>query len=397
MVTKFENYNIKAGPIAGGSGGGGAGRAMSDRELMRHVVETHDLKQLLRTTAMPGRSYNTPLSGVDKMVRRAGRPGRAPSVAARNKRMRDASVLQMLRFGQNAVVTLLQELGIDPLDGPLSTVKVGSGQWSHPRYTRCVTCNRPEVGWRSTGNCSEVCTTITNNVLPAMPPPNDYIGINVGVFTQPGYLLPVPTRHKAAHFTRTVAGTFGAWTQDTNKVLARTSTALIAGSRNMSSAPRARRPVERLRGYRKAGHEIVVVPGRNGEGVMDGPPVRITHREVPTKLDKKSKKKLGFSLIGAYHSMTEINDFFDALAEAIPGNPCGKMPGFQKMACVIEHWPEINAGQALVNIAANEIEDRIIGRLQGKLSDALKKAGGPNSTQVQQFARQLAQYTKGVL
>lgn len=80
---------------------------------------------------------------------------------------------------------------------------------------------------------------------------------------------------------------------------------------------------------------------------------------------------------------------FDALADAIPGKVCSHLPGFAKMACVVENWAQIDPVQAAINVAANEIEDRLVGRLQGKLADALKKAGGPNSTQVQQYSRQL--------
>lgn len=159
----------------------------------------------------------------------------------------------------------------------------------------------------------------------------------------------------------------------------------------MSTPPRTRGGVRSgLRGYERAA-TTWVLEGGGGKG---NPPKVVTkypdvHRVVPTKSERKTLPKAG-ALLGAYHKLTEINDLFDSLADAIPGKPCSKLPGFSKMLCVVAHWDEIDPIEAAKNIAMNEIEDKLVAKASGQLGE-WAKAGGPSTTQMNQFLRGLAQ------
>lgn len=164
----------------------------------------------------------------------------------------------------------------------------------------------------------------------------------------------------------------------------------MEGSPKMSALPRPRGR-SALKPYEKVATQVVVENDGSGGAVIVGPPVKVIHKEVftPGLKEKKSKKLLGFALIGAYHKLTELNDFFDALADAIPGKPCAGLPGFLKMVCVVKNWDNIDPAKAAINVLLNELEDKLVARLQNKLRGALESAGGPNATQVQQFLRTL--------
>lgn len=137
--------------------------------------------------------------------------------------------------------------------------------------------------------------------------------------------------------------------------------------------------------YKRPAIEVAVNGGKGG-GIITKPPRVVYHREVPTR-EKKAQWKINLGrIIGGYHVATEINDFFESLAEAIPGKPCSKEPGFFRALCVLEHWDEINVSQAVKNIIANEIEDQIVGRIVGQLGE-VTKAGGPNTTQITTYLR----------
>lgn len=94
-----------------------------------------------------------------------------------------------------------------------------------------------------------------------------------------------------------------------------------------------------------------------------------------------------FAALRLYHGATEVGDLFDSLADAMPKETgCGKLPGFQKAACVINNWDQIDWAEAAINVIKNEIEDQLVGRASGKLSDASVGARGkgyhaPNTTQ----------------
>jgi hypothetical protein len=81
-----------------------------------------------------------------------------------------------------------------------------------------------------------------------------------------------------------------------------------------------------------------------------------------------------FAAITAYHGATEVNDFIESLADALPDGKCKNLPGFQRAACVASRWDEIDWWQAAKNVIANEVEDQVVGRSIGKLADAGRKA-----------------------
>lgn len=109
-------------------------------------------------------------------------------------------------------------------------------------------------------------------------------------------------------------------------------------------------------------------------------------RTVHTKVKDKSKKvRLPYWMavaIGAYHSATEVNDFIESLADAMPDNRCSKLPGFQRLACVIENWRHIDPAKAAANVLWNEVEDRLVGRAMGALART-----GINTTAATQWER----------
>jgi hypothetical protein len=124
----------------------------------------------------------------------------------------------------------------------------------------------------------------------------------------------------------------------------------------------------------------------------DGPP-----NLVPTVPGSTGEKKANVpTWIGLriYHAITEVNDLVDVLADAIPGKPCDKLPGVQKAACVINNFSDIDWSDAAYGIVYNEYEDKIVAKINRQLQ---KVTGGlgPNTTQIQQWGRQLQQYGSG--
>lgn len=82
-----------------------------------------------------------------------------------------------------------------------------------------------------------------------------------------------------------------------------------------------------------------------------------------------------FAALKLYHGATEVGDFVESLADAMPKETgCSKLPGFQRAACVVENWDKIDWWQAAENVILNEVEDQIVGRGVGKLGDAGVKA-----------------------
>lgn len=384
-------------PSSGIGGGritvGGGGR-LSDRELLSSVSDQAAIQSMLRNTPFPGRTGlgGVPVALPAALVRAMGRPGRVPSVAQavrRSVKMIDAvpkAVIEALDMPDLVPVAMRQDTrGVPVIPGftyqaqcpyVLGTTFNG-GNWA---LSACAT-GYVQRTFSETMAILQARGTLESGFYPLSTTPH----------------LIQPTQRRARFFYRKPAGSVTRGPSYAVAEKALVNAMALPSNRNMTST-RRRTTKPDLPGYRKPAVDINVKAGRNGGITYDGPPTKTTHREVPTnpKREKKTKKKVG-ALIGAYHKLTEINDLVDALADAIPGNPCKGLPGFRKLVCVVDHWDEIDPAQAALNVAYNEIEDRIVGRLQGRLSDALKKAGGPNSTQVQQYVRQLNQMTKGVI
>lgn len=134
-----------------------------------------------------------------------------------------------------------------------------------------------------------------------------------------------------------------------------------------------------------------------------------THTKEP---DGKTKVKLPYNLfLKVYHALTELGDGLDCLYEALPemwrdaSRYHGKVSGHgtttevtapMKALRVYQHMGTIDWAKAAKCLVYNEIEDRIVGKAMGKLGDTVTKGpyGGPNTTQLTQYQRQLDMYMK---
>ena len=111
--------------------------------------------------------------------------------------------------------------------------------------------------------------------------------------------------------------------------------------------------------------------GTDGKTVQPPPVVR-----EPPKKGEKEKKAATFGgaarlLQKWFHRATETGDLVDALIEALEGEPCKKVSGLHnKMSCLAKNWDKLDLAEALKNVVTNEIEDRIIGRLQRAAAEA---------------------------
>jgi len=366
------------GPRGSGGGGGSYSRGpMSDQQLMKHVIETHDFKQLLRTTKMPDRTFAT------------SRPRRIPNTTSRSRVMKDAvSATKGLVLSSPDVDlvpngTLKNNEGLPAMQGytlegscieanhgPLSGLWFGAQPGSNPA---CGIGASPRMDF---GTALKIANAVMSNTG-RMHALSTMQGLTAGTWRRRyRYVRPGGT------VSRGVRGLLGA---------VEINQPTVSVERKASSSVRSRRGVN-LAFYKTPAIQMEASPDRDGN-IRLGKPEKVIHRNVRTKREKKTAKKVG-ALLGAYHKLTEINDLIDALADAIPGNPCGRMPGFSKLVCVVNNFESIDPAQAAFNVAYNELEDRLVGRAQGKLQEALRKARvrvghGPNSTQIQEFARHL--------
>lgn len=123
----------------------------------------------------------------------------------------------------------------------------------------------------------------------------------------------------------------------------------------------------------------------------DRPRVVITqgrHRDEPDNTKKIEIPAWLFRALRLYHGATEINDFFEALSDSIPGDPCGKLPGVQRSLCVLKNWNKIDPALAVKNLIANEIEDQIVGRVVNTLGTVTGgRYHGPTTTQMTQYLK----------
>lgn len=385
----------------------GSGSTASDADLMHAALTNHDLRNMLRnTTARPSLpSSHGAIGGGLALLLRSGRPGRPPAVPpAVSRRMRDVLVAAKM-MPEPLVVSQGIDKGVSgeiiipgANTNTCSSNSAPNNTWTSWRsdINRSLSCG---VGHTSGTGANAGVTTLTaalsfiNNPTPAsswllwqLNAQNGLAGgkrrkfqfwtvsnVRPRLRQVPGVQEPgVPTGASPAGPGNS-SGPGGS----------------VGVERHWSTSPRARRR-PRLRGYEVPAVQYEVVPGAAGAPPRVTKPVRVVHRLVRTK-EKKTFPKVG-ALLGAYHKLTELFDLFDAFADAIPGKPCKGLPGFGKMLCVLAHWDEIDPLQAAKNIIANEIEDRVVASLQGRLADALQAAGGPNATQVNQFLRQLRAY-----
>jgi len=124
---------------------------------------------------------------------------------------------------------------------------------------------------------------------------------------------------------------------------------------------------------------IEIRPG----GVRPVPPHVVA---PPTYGDKERKKRVPWKFLREFrrvqkefHRVTEAQDAADAIAKAIPGQPCKGLPLHLKMKCIYDHADDIDIGQALVNLVANAAEDRVVGGAFKRLEEASRRLGIPGS------------------
>jgi len=139
-------------------------------------------------------------------------------------------------------------------------------------------------------------------------------------------------------------------------------------------------------GYRPSpgwGAEVSADPSRPNNPVRPRPLPRPEPRSAPRPVDREAKLNdtsgrfaSGFARIAG--GLSEVGDFVDALWGALPasarspasrpmrpGYLPGDRPTTPKIRDLYDHWDEIDWRIALLNLAANEVEDRIVGRALG--------------------------------
>lgn len=266
----------------------------------------------------------------------------------------------------------------------------------------CATNNPPTSGWKSWRVLNAPSCGVGSSVNPVGDPVGSGITSLTGALNYVNFPTPATNvslwqlngqsglgggRRRKYEYRRSGATRTVAVQAATVQEVGQPSVAVGPASGWQSASRTRLRPA--VKPYEKPATELELGDDGSGGIVVTKPPVKTVHREVPTRTEKKTKSKLGVALIGAYHKLTEINDLFDSLADAIPGKPCSALPGFSKMLCVVNHWDEIDPVIAAKNIAMNEIEDKLVAKFQGQLGK-LTQAGGPSTTQINQFLRQLS-------
>lgn len=116
-------------------------------------------------------------------------------------------------------------------------------------------------------------------------------------------------------------------------------------------------------GYRTPATVVEITP----QGVSE--PRDGDHRYVPSTENKVKLLQWASSIFG---TATEVGDFFEALAGAMPDNRCKNKGIYDTAMCVLENWEHIDPLEAGKNLVANELEDR----LYGAGFKAIQTAGG---------------------
>jgi len=129
---------------------------------------------------------------------------------------------------------------------------------------------------------------------------------------------------------------------------------------------------QQLKPHERAAVGITVQPAVKPDitKIHTSPPYDTVHKLKPDKAGKIDMPAWMFTALKLYHGATEVNDFFESLADAMPGKPCSAKPGFQRALCVIENWDKIDPAQAAINLVYNEIEDRVVAKTLGAFGEA---------------------------
>lgn len=108
--------------------------------------------------------------------------------------------------------------------------------------------------------------------------------------------------------------------------------------------------------------------------------------------DKERKRRVPWKFLEEFrrvqklfHEVTEAQDAADAIAEAIPGEPCKGLPLHHKLKCIADHFEQVDIGQAIVNLVTNAAEDRVVGGAFKRLEEASRRLGIPGSYKFEQI------------
>lgn len=157
------------------------------------------------------------------------------------------------------------------------------------------------------------------------------------------------------------------------------------------------------------GNDIIIgPPGDTGEPPVTyrPPPHRPGrppyHRNVPDRKPKINMPPWLFGLMRAYHGGTEVMEAFDCMFDAlpaevrgdhIPGSEWGhggKVSGLDKIGAVLGNLGAVDWGEATKCLIYNQlIEDKAVGAFMRKLGSNFQAAGGPNTTQLTNWGRQM--------
>lgn len=98
------------------------------------------------------------------------------------------------------------------------------------------------------------------------------------------------------------------------------------------------------------------------------PPARTKERKIDAHGPGLAWVKRGLSFV------TEGLDYLDAFYDAIEGAPKRPMSPEAKARYLYAHWQDVDMAKAMQNLAANAIEDYVIGKAQKTTKDALINA-----------------------
>lgn len=178
--------------------------------------------------------------------------------------------------------------------------------------------------------------------------------------------------------------------------------------------PRTGKPVPYKPPYVVPATDIDVRPGPKTRTSPRGEPPIITkrpaeHYRVPDGTKKKQISEWLARLLRLYHGATELTDGLDCLFKALPetnkytyspGTTGGssnthlyraaRVTAIDKIAAVYNNLEKVDLAKAAACIAYDQlVEDKLVGKFMGKLGKNFEAVGGPRTTQITQFGRQM--------
>lgn len=132
------------------------------------------------------------------------------------------------------------------------------------------------------------------------------------------------------------------------------------------NGPRNQNQRDPYRPYAIPGATVTVTPSTStGSGGATLNPNSPHILRPPKGPELKIKAAAAGGILGVasriYDNVTEGGDIIDALADAIPGKPCGGKL-LDKLDCVIANWDKIDPVKAAGNLLYNHYEDKLVGK-----------------------------------